>query len=98
MSTGVQEDGRVEVLENIPLLAKEVERNREEGTNEETPHETVVDGTSTEHFLGSKGTPEDGSGKGGVDTRASEMVFLVNRANIGDLRHLIIEDSCADEG
>ena len=35
--SAVQEDGGMEVLENLPLLAKEVKRNREEGTEEETP-------------------------------------------------------------
>ena len=58
-----QEDRGMEVSEDLPLPAKEVERNREEGANEETPQETIVDGTSTEHLLGPKGTPQDGSGE-----------------------------------
>ena len=92
-----QEDWGVEVPEGLPLLAKEVERNWEEGANEEKPQETVVDGTSTEHLLRPEGTPEDGSGEEIVDTGAGEVVLLLHRANIGDLRHLIVEGSCADE-
>ena len=87
----------MEVLENLPLLAEEVERNWEEGTDEETPQEVVVDGTDTEHFFGSKSTPENGSGEESVGTRTGEMVLLVRCANIGDLRHLIVEDSRAYE-
>ena len=87
----------MEVLENLPLPAEEVEWNWKESTDEETPQEAIVDGTSAEHLLGSKGTPEDGSGEKSVDPRAGEMILLVRRANIGDLRHLVIEDGCADK-
>ena len=88
----------MEVPENLPLPAKEVERNwGEEGTIEETPQEIVVDGTGTEHLLGPKGTPQDGSGEENVETGTGEVVLLLRCANIVDLRHLIVEDSCADE-
>ena len=87
----------MEVLENLPLPAEEVEWNRKESTDEETPQEAIVDGPSAEHLLGSKGAPEDGSGEKSVDPRAGEMILLVRRANIGDLRHLVIEDGCADK-
>jgi len=43
----------VEVPENLPLLAEEVEWNWEEGAGEEKPQKTIVDGTRTEHPLGS---------------------------------------------
>ena len=87
----------MEVSENFPLPTQEVERNREDGTDQETPQEAVVHCTSTEHPLGSKGTPEDGSGKVIVDSWTSEMILLVNRANIGNLRHLVVENGGADE-
>ena len=60
--TTIQEGRDIKVPENLPRPAKKVERNREEGANEETPQEAVVDGTRTEHLLGPKGTPEDGRG------------------------------------
>ena len=59
----MQENGDMNVVETFPPPTKEVERNREEGTGEETPQEAVIDGTCAEHLLGSKGAPEDGSGK-----------------------------------
>ena len=96
-SAAVQEYGGMEVLENLPLPAEEVERHREESADEETPQESVVDGASAEHLLGPKGSPEDGRGKEDVGTRTSELVLLVNRANIGDPRHQVVENSRADE-
>jgi len=88
----------MEVLENLPLLAEVVKRNREESTDEETPQKSVIDGTRTEHLLGPKGTPEDGSGEECVDTRAGKVILLARCADVGDLRHLVVEDSRADEG
>ena len=87
----------MEVLENLPLLAEEVEWNREEGTSEEKPQEAIVNCTNAEHSLGSEGSPEDGSGKGSVDTRAGEMVLLTGHTNTGNLRHLVVEDSRANK-
>ena len=87
----------MEVPEDLPLLAEVVERNREEGTDEETPQEGVVDGTNTEHFLGSKSTPENGSSEESIESGTGEMVLLPRCANIGYLRHLIVEDSRAHE-
>ena len=87
----------MEVSEDLPLPAEEVERNREKGTGEEIPQEAVVDGTSTEHLLGPKGTPEDRSGEGGIRAGAGEVVLLPRCANIGYLRHLIVEDSRTHE-
>ena len=87
----------MEVPENLPLLAEEVERNREKGADEETPQETIVGGTRTEHLLGPKGTPKNGSGEESVGIRTGETVLLPRCANIGYLRHLIVEDSRAYE-
>ena len=95
--SAIQKYGGVEVLENLPLPAKEIERNREEGTNGETPQETVVDGTRAKHPLWSKGTPKDGRGEESADTGAGEVVLLIRCTNIGDLRHLVVEDTRADE-
>jgi len=92
-----QKDWGMEVLQNPPLLAKEVERNREEGASEETPQDTVVDSISTEHLLWPKGTPQDRTGEESVNTEAGEVVLLRRCANIGDLRHLIVEGGRADE-
>ena len=47
-----QEDGNMEVGEKLVLLAKEVERNGQESTDGETPQEAIVDGTGSEHPLG----------------------------------------------
>ena len=87
----------MEVPENLPPPAEEVERDREEGTSEEKPQETAVHGAGTEHLLGSKSTPDDCSGEGSVNTGAGEVIPLLRRANIRDLRHLVVEDSRADE-
>ena len=87
----------MEIPENFPLPTEEVERNREEGAEEEAPQEAVVNGASTEHLLWSESTPEDGSGEEAVETRTGEVVLLVGCANIGDLRHLVVEDGCADK-
>ena len=87
----------MEVSEDLPLLAEEIERNREEGANEKKPQKTVVDGSGTEHLLGSKGAPGDGSCEGGIDRRTSEAILLLGCANTGDLLHLVVESSRAHE-
>ena len=87
----------MEVSEDLPLPAKEIERNREEDTDEEEPQEAVVDSTNAEHLLGSENAPKDGGGEETVETRAGEMVLLVRCANIGDLHHLVVKHGCADE-
>jgi len=87
----------MEVPEDLPLPTEEVERNREKGTSEEIPQETVVDGTSSKHLLGPKGTPEDRSGESDINPGASEVVLLRRCTNIGYLCHLIVEDSRAHE-
>ena len=87
----------MDVLEDSPLLAEEVERDREEGAAEEIPQQAVVDGTRTEHPLGTKGTPENGSGEGSVRTGTREVILLLRGTNTGNLRHLIVEDSCTHE-
>ena len=87
----------MEVSENLPLPAKEIERNREEDTDKEEPQEAVVNGTNAEYLLGSEGAPKDGGGEETVETRAGEVVLLVRCANIGDLRHLVVKHGCADE-
>ena len=93
----MQQDGDVEVSENLPLLAQEVERDREDDADGETPQQTVVHCTGAEHHLWSKGAPEDGSGKVIVDGRTGKVVLLINRTYTGDLRHLVIEDGGTDE-
>ena len=93
----VQKYGGVEVPKNLPLPTKEIEWNREEGANGETPQEIIVDGSRAEHPLWSEGSPEDGSGEESADTGAGEVVLLVRFADIRDLRHLVVEDTRADE-
>ena len=93
-----QEDGNVEIGENPELPAKEVEGDGQDGTNEETPQETVVDGPRTEHLLGTECSPKDGSGEERVVPRASEVILLVGQADVGDLGHLVVEDGRADKG
>ena len=95
--TTPQKDGSVEIPEDFPLLAEEVKRNREEGTDQETPQEAIVDGTSTKHLLRSEGTPEDRSCEEGVDSRAGEVVFLIGCADLGNPRNLVVEGSCTDK-
>ena len=80
------------------LIAKEVEGDGQKCTDEETPQKSIVDGTSTEHPLGTKSTPKDGSSKESVVPGASEVVLLCRQADVGDLGHLVIEDGRADEG
>jgi len=87
----------MEVPENLPLLTEEVKRNREEGTSEETPQEAVVGGSGAEHLLGPEGAPGDGGREGGVDRGTSETVLLFGCANTGDLLHLVVESSRANE-
>jgi len=87
----------MEVPENLPLPAEEVERNWEEGAGEEKPQKPIIDGTSTKHPLGSQGSPEDNRGEASVGIRASEVIFLSGCANTGDLRHLVVEDGCGNE-
>ena len=93
-----QKDGNVEVGEGLEFLTKEVEGNGQDGTNGETPQETVVDRTGAEHLLRTEGTPKDGSGKESVVPRASEVILLLGQADIGDLGHLVVENGRADKG
>ena len=72
-----QEDGNVKVGEKLVFLAKEVEGNGQDGTDEETPQEAVVDGTVTEHLLRTESTPKNGSGEKCVVSGASEMILLL---------------------
>ena len=92
-----QENGYVEVGENLELLAKEVEGDRQNGADEETPQEAIVDGTSTEHPLGTESTPKDGSGEERVVSGTSEVILLLWQTDAGDLGHLVVEDGRADE-
>lgn len=87
----------MEGSKNLPLPAEEVEWNREEGADKETPQETVIDSTYTKNLLRPKGAPENGSGEESVDTRACEMMLLPRRTDIRDLRHLVVEGSRAYE-
>jgi hypothetical protein len=59
----IQEDGNVEVGENLELLAEEVEGDGQDSTQRETPQEAIVDGTRTEHLFRTESTPEDGRGE-----------------------------------
>ena len=87
----------MEVQENPPLPAEEVEWNREESTNEETPQQFVVNGTNTKHLLRPKGTPEDRSSEEDVGTRTSKVVLLVWCAKVGDCCYYTVEGNCAGE-
>ena len=93
-----QKDGNVEVVENLILLAKEVEGNGQDSPDEETIQETVVDGSGTEHLLGAESTPKDGSGEERVVSRASEVILLLGQTDVGDPGHLVVENGRADEG
>ena len=97
-NTATEEDGSVEVLEYFRLFAEVVEGDRHKRADEETPQEGIVDGTGTEHLLGSKGTPEKGTGEEGVDVGTSEPALLVRCADIWDLGHLVVENGGTDEG
>jgi len=87
----------VEVGEDLELPAKEVEGDRQNGADEEAPQEVVIDGTSTEHPLGTESTPKDGSGEENVVSGTNEVILLLWRADVGDLGHLVVEDRRADE-
>lgn len=93
-----QQNWNVGVGESLMLIAKEVEGDGQKSTDEETPQKTIIDGTGTEHPLGTKSTPKDGSGKESVVPGASEVVLLARQADVGDLSHLVVEDGRADEG
>ena len=86
------------VGENLVLLAKEVEGDGQNSADGETPQKAVVDGTRTEHLLWTKSAPKDGSSEKCVVSRASEVILLRRQADIGDLGHLVVEDSRANEG
>lgn len=88
----------MDVGERLILIAKEVEGDGENSTDQETPQKAIVDGARTEHSLGTESTPKDGSGKESVIPGASEVVLLPRQANVGDLGHLVVEDGRADEG
>jgi len=95
-STG-QENWNVDVGENLELLAKEVEGDGQNSAEGETPQKAIVDGTRTEHSLGTKSTPKDRSGEESVVSGASEVILLRWQADVGDLCHLIVEDGRANE-
>jgi len=50
-------DRNVEVGENAELLSKEVEGDGQNSANRETPQKAIVNGTGTEHLLGTESTP-----------------------------------------
>ena len=93
-----QENWNVDVGENPELLAKEVEGERQNSANGETPHKAIVDGTRTEHLLGTKSAPKDRSGEESVVSGASEVIPLRWQADVGNLGHLIVENGRANEG
>ena len=92
-----QENWNVDVGENLELLAKEVEGDGQNSADGETPQKAIVDGTRTEHPLGTKSTPKDRSGEESVVSGASEVILLRWQADVGDLSHLIVEDGRANE-
>ena len=93
-----QEDGNVEVGEDLELLAEEVEGDGQDGAQRETPQEAIVDGAGTEHLFRTESTPEDGSREKLVLTGASEVILLLGQADVGDLGHLVVENGRAHEG
>lgn len=72
-----QENWNVEVGENPEFFAKEVEGYGQRSTDRETPQKAVVDGTGTEHPLGTESAPKNGSGEESVVSGASEMILLL---------------------
>ena len=93
-----QEEGGVEVGENLELLAEEVEGDGQDSAQREAPQEAVVDGTGAEHLLGTESTREDGSRDKRDFQRAREEILLRGRADVGDLGRLVIENGRGDEG
>ena len=93
-----QEDGNMEVSENLELLAEEVEGDGQDSTQGETPQEAIVSGIRSEHLFGAESTPEDGSREKLVVQGTSEAMPLRGQAEVGDLCHLVIENGRADEG
>jgi hypothetical protein len=88
----------VDVVHDLVLVAEQKEWDGEDGSSEETEKEVLVERSCTEHPLGTKGTPKDGSGEESVDTRAGESVLLGWRAHILDVCHLEIDDRDGHEG
>ena len=93
-----QEDGNVEVGEDLELLTEEVEGDGQDSTQRETPQQPIVDGTRTEHLFGAESTPQDGSGEKCVGVGTSEVILLRGQADVRDLGHLIIENCRAHQG
>ena len=88
----------MEVGEDLELLAEEVEGDRQDSTQRETPQEAIVDGTRTKHLFRTESAPEDGSRVKLAAHGTSEVILLLGRANVRDLGHLVIENGRADEG
>ena len=93
-----QENRNVEVGENLELFAKEVEWDRQKSANGKTPQETVVDGARSKHLPRTESTPKDRSSEERVVSRTGEVILLIGQTDIWNLRHLVVEDRCADEG
>jgi hypothetical protein len=87
----------VKVGEDLELLSEEAEGDGQDSTQRETPQEAIVDGTRTEHLFRTESTPEDGSREKCVVPGTSEVILLRGQADVGDLRHLVIENGHADE-
>ena len=87
-----QEDGNVEVGEDLELLTEEVEGDGQDSTQRETPQEAIVDGARTEHLFRTESTPQDGSREKHVGAGAGEVVLLRGQADVGDLGHLVVEN------
>ena len=88
-----QEDGNVEVGENLELLVEEVEGDGQDSAQRETPQEHIVDGARTEHLLWTEGTPGEGSlDKRDVQGAKQESNPVAGRS------HLVVENGRADEG
>ena len=94
----VEDDGDVDLgeLGGRPSSSEEVERDREERSDQEAVHEAGVDSVVSEHPLGSEGSPEDGRGEEGVLSVADESVLLERLADVRD-RHLVVENCGRDE-
>ena len=93
-----QENRNVEVGENPEPLAKVVKWDGQNGSNGEAPQESIIDGTRAEHFLWTESAPKDGSGEERVVPRAGKVILLTGQTDVGNLRHLVVEDRRADEG
>jgi hypothetical protein len=86
------------VSQDWETLAAEIEDEWQDKSDQETPDKTVVNGTRSEHTLGTERTPQDGGSKECIYTWASEPILLMRITDVVDARHLEVETGDSDEG